>query len=242
MVAAAPRGAGTEFGLQVDSGPRDMKKKITYSVVGLLLGVMGGFKAANYAYRREASASANAAALQAASRLSPAAGVGQGEPGQQVINEVRALIERARSNPQDFEAQRKAAEQFLQIQRPDGAIEFLVRANQIKPDDAETIGDLGEAYFFKQQYAEAITWSRRALKLRPDYPLATFYLMASLVETRQNLDEAERLLARLEQLKPGDRALGQVRENLTAAKSGGGAGPPKTVLSHGPDERGGAKR
>ena len=129
--------------------------------------------------------------------------------------------------------------QFIEIQRPDGALEFLLRANQIKPDDPEVMGDLSEAYFFAQKFDEAITWSRRALIKRPNYPLATFYLMASLVETHQNMDEAERLLAQLEALKPGDAALAQVRQHLQTAKQE--KGQTKSVLSHGP-ETGGGKR
>src|SRR5207248_5304865 len=139
---------------------------------------------------------------------------------------------RARNNQTDLEAQRQAAAQFIEIQRPDGALEFLLRANQIKPGDPDVMGDLSEAYFFSQKFDEAISWSRRALAARPTYPLATFYLMASLVETRQNLDEAERLLAQLEALKPGDAALAQVREQLQTAKQP--KGQTKSVLSHGP--------
>ena len=202
--------------------------------------------AANASFRRDASAMANLAATNAASQGPKAASVNSSSSGQltaeqsqQMMNQTSAILTRARNNPTDFEAQRQAAEQFIQIQRPDGALEFLLRASQIKPDDPEVMGDLSEAYFFSQKFDEAISWARRALTKRQNYPLATFYLMASLVETRQNLDEAERLLAQLEAIKPGDAALAQVRQQLQTAKQE--KGQAKSVLSHGPEASGGKR-
>lgn len=222
-----------------------MKRNIAFSALGLIVGLWFGFMGANASFRRDATAMTNLAATQVAGQMSNAASVnsssGQpsGEQSQQMMNQTTAILDRARKNPTDFAAQRQAAEQFIQIQRPDGALEFLVRANQIKPDDPEVMGDLSEAYFFSQKFDEAITWARRAITARPNYPLATFYLLASLVETKQNLDEAERLLAQLEAIKPGDAALAQVRQHLQTARQE--KGQTKSVLSHGP-ETGGGKR
>ena len=244
-MVAVRRKTDTEFGLQVDSGLFGMNRNITFAVLGLMVGLVCGFKTANYAFRREKMDAVNASSAQAASGLAQASSVNSSsspdirpDQGQQIINEVRAVIEKARNQPQDFDAQREAANQFIQIQRPEGALEFLLRANQIKPTDVETMGDLGEAYYFKQQFDESIKWSRRALAQRPGYPLAMFYLMASLIEQKQNLDEAAQLLERLETLKPGDAALAQVRQSLEAATGKGSAPQSKSVLSHGPDESG----
>lgn len=198
-----------------------MKRNISFCLLGIIVGLAIGFKIANTTYRAEVAAGRNAAAVAAAGSAAQA-------------NEV---IERARRNPQDFEAQHAAAEQFLQIQRPDGAIEFLTRAQQLQPNNPETLGELGEAYYLMQRYDEAIRWTRRALEISPDYPLATFYLMASYVETKQNLDEAERLLAKLESLRPGDRTLGEVRQVLQNSRAESGSPKGKTTLQHGPEEK-----
>jgi len=247
-MVAVRRKTGTEFGLQVDSDLLNMKRNVTFAVLGVLVGLVCGFKTANYAFRREKIEAVNASSAQAASRLSQTSSVNSSsspdlrpEQGQQIINEVRAVIDKARSRPQDFDAQREAANQFIQIQRPEGAVEFLLRANQIKPTDVDTMGDLSEAYYFKQQFDESIKWSRKALAQRPGYPLAMFYLMASLVEQKQNLDEAAQLLARLEALKPGDAALAQVRQTLESASGKSAAPQSKSVLSHGPEESGAPK-
>jgi tetratricopeptide (TPR) repeat protein len=218
-----------------------MKRNITFSIIGLLLGVWFGFMGANASFRRDASAMARTASGGAASQMPKAASVNSSSSGQsaeeqsqQMMAQTRAVMERARNNPTDFDAQLQAADQFLQIHQPDGALEFLLKANQIKPDHPDVLANLSEAYFFAQKFDDAISWARRALKQRQDYPLAKFYLMASLIEKNQNLEEAERLLAELETVKPGDQVLAQVREHLQTAKQ---KGQSKTVLSHGPENK-----
>ena len=226
------------------------KKNLLFVAIGLLIGLFSGFKVANSNYRKEVKENRDRGAASAINSTNPAKKTG----------EVEAAIAKARSNPGDHKAQLDAAEQFLEVQRPEGAVEFLNRALEIKPNDAETLAGLGEVYYLQQKFDEAINYSRRALKEKPGLPIATFYLMASLVETRQNLDEAEQLLSQLEQLRPGDRALQQVREVIRSTRAGqSSAGPSagvsgtksvekgqqgqagktgKTVLAHGPEESG----
>lgn len=209
-----------------------MKKNLSFAMIGLALGLVCGFKVANSSYRSELKANRESEAISA----------GASQRNQQVNDQARAVIEQAHQNPQDFDAQHRAAEQFIQIQRPMGAIEFLTRAHQIKPDDAETMADLGEAYYLAQKFDESIDWSRRALKARPGYPLATFYLMASFVETERNLDEAEKLLGELEQLRPDDPALRQIRQILRTSKKERASSEAKNVLLHGPEQSIGGRR
>lgn len=204
-----------------------------------MVGLVCGFQVANYNYRSEMMASKNAAAVSAA------AGAGQSQPSNA---EVMAIIERARNNPQDFEAQHAAAEQFIQIQRPEGALEFLTKAQHLKPDDPDTLAELAEANYLLQRFDESIKWAKRALAVQSPDPrsthklMANFYLMVSYVETGQNLDEAERLLAQLEELRPGDRTLAEVREAIAKSRAESVRGKAKTTLSHGPEEAPGGRR
>jgi tetratricopeptide (TPR) repeat protein len=208
-----------------------MKRNLTFAIIGLTIGLVCGFKAANYNYRSEIAANRNAGTIAAVNQGGAVNGGGAVSQA-----EVQRIIEKARQNPEDFAAQHAAADQFIQIERADGAIEFLNKAQQLRPNDPETLGELAEAHYLTQKFDEAIKWAKRALEVRPSYPLATFYLMASYVETRQNLDEAERLLAQLEALRPGDKTLGQVRQVLQQAKAESGRGTAKTTVQHGPDE------
>jgi len=203
------------------------KRNLTIAVVGLAIGLFSGFKFANANYRGEIKANRDRAAVQAVRDGA------QSAPG---MNEVQGAIEKARANPQDHDAQIRAAELFIEIRRPDGALEFLNRALTIRPNDATTLAALGEVYYLQRKFDESIKYTRQALTAQPGLPIATFYLMASLVETRQNLDEAGRLLNELERLRPGDRALAQVRQVLESEGLGQPRDKGKTVLEHGPEE------
>ena len=207
-----------------------MKKiNLVFVVIGLAVGLFSGFKLANRTYRAELKEGRDRAAAVAINSTNPA----------KKASEIEAVITKARNNPGDYQAQLDAAEQFLSIQRADGSVEFLNRALQIKPNDPDALASLGEVSYVQQKFDDAINYSRRALKERPGLPIAQFYLMASLVETRQNLDEAEKLLGELERLRPGDKALQQVRQIIQSSKSGqpsGSTAAGKSVLAHGPEE------
>jgi len=206
-----------------------MKKiNLVFVVIGLAVGLFSGFKLANRTYRAELKEGRDRAAAVAINSTNPT----------KKASEIEAVITKARNNPGDYQAQLDAAEQFLSIQRADGSVEFLNRALQIKPNDPDALASLGEVSYVQQKFDDAINYSRRALKERPGLPIAQFYLMASLVETRQNLDEAEKLLGELERLRPGDKALQQVRQIIQSSKSGpsGSTAAGKSVLAHGPEE------
>jgi len=100
----------------------------------------------------------------------------------------------------------------------------------------------------QQNWQEVADASSKLVKLDPvDFPdahyynaISNYYLMASYIETNQNLPEAERILADLEALRPGDRALGEIRQLIQKAKLEGGKS--KSVLAHGPETEAGGRR
>jgi tetratricopeptide (TPR) repeat protein len=68
----------------------------------------------------------------------------QNAPNPQAMREqVTASLEKARNEPKNFDAQIKAAQLYYQIQRYDQAIEYLLKANQLKPTDYQTVVLLG---------------------------------------------------------------------------------------------------
>lgn len=264
MIAALATNSheGTGFGLQARSETSTqitsvfiaMKRKIALLSVGLVVGLVCGFKLANANYRRDQAATLNAQAAQAAAKLNQPGSATDGahslspEQSQQMINEVTAIIKKARANPNDFAAQQLAAAQFLQIRRPEGALEFLNNAIRIKPDDVETMTHLAQAQFFANKLDESIKWSRAALKKEPSNEAATYYLTAALILSKQNLNEAAQLVAQLEKKRgANDELLKELRERLKEAQAAGGAAQipspttqpqSKTMLQHGPDAGG----
>ena len=111
------------------------KENILFGVVGLLAGLIIGFMFANSVNKGTIATSVSPQSQQAVDPSSP--GVGQPTGN---LPEVQAALEKAKAEPDNFEAQVAAAELYYQIKRLDGAIEYLKRANVLKPDDYEVIG------------------------------------------------------------------------------------------------------
>ncbi len=96
--------------------------------------------------------------------------------------QVAAAIEKAKSHPQDYEAQMTAADLYYQIKRFDDASKFYEAAAKLKPSETEPMIKAGNAYFDAEKYEQAEKWYETALKkdpknadVRTDYGL-TFYL------------------------------------------------------------------
>jgi Flp pilus assembly protein TadD len=206
-------------------------------IIGLLLGLVGGFKIANTQYRSEQGAALKRDIQRATSETS----------GPQA--EVSAIIDRAKANPNDVDAQIEAAAQFLQIERPQEAMPFLNQAKNTSPNDPRVNAGFGVAYFMMGQFDQAIDALKRSREQGADSPVVSTFLIGSYIQTRKNLDEAERLLKELETQKFDPAKVARIRADLNAARTGGmvnqGATPgekngeaqkPKTTLSHGPEE------
>jgi tetratricopeptide (TPR) repeat protein len=82
--------------------------------------------------------------------------------------EVQSAIEKAKSSPDDFEAQLNAAEMYYQIQRFEDAAVYLKNANKLKPDDRQVIVQLGNAFFDANNFEEAEKWYLEALRKKED--------------------------------------------------------------------------
>lgn len=150
------------------------KDKVIYSIVGLVFGLVIGFMLANRINREGAPAPAAFAASTAASASNsalppnhpPVGPTGSSNSGG-AVPEVTAAIEKARQNPDNFEAQVTAGDLYYQIQRFPDAVKFYEAANRIRPDADEAIIKLGNALFDAGQYEQAAGWYEKALKKRP---------------------------------------------------------------------------
>ena len=219
-----------------------LRSNASLIIVGLLLGLVGGFKIANSQYRSQQGEALKRDIAKAASGMS----------GPQA--EIAAIIEKAKENPNDVDAQLDAAAQFLQINRAQEALTFLDQAKKADPNDRRVSAGLGVAYYIMGQFDRAIDALKRSREQGANSPFVTKFLLDSYIQTRKNLDEAQRLLKELESQEVDPAELAQIRANLDAARTGGimnqGASPgeikagdqkPKTTLSHGPDESNRAK-
>jgi len=133
--------------------------------------------------------------------------------------EVTTQLEKARNEPKNFEAQLKAAELYYRIQRYDPAIEFLLKANQLKPDDYQTLLALGVVNLDAGHFDVAEKWYRAALLKKGDdvVPLAG---MAAATLGKGDAKAAEQAIANLEKVDPTSQDLPQFKDKLASLKAG----------------------
>src|SRR5215510_6566713 len=120
------------------------RENLLFAIIGILFGFIVGFIFASTQMQKSISQPGMIASNQAMPPDHPPVGSnGTSAQGGGMQAEVMASIETARKEPQNFEAQLKAAELYYQIQRYDQSIEYLLKANQLRPDDYQTIVNLG---------------------------------------------------------------------------------------------------
>ena len=150
------------------------RENLLFSIIGLLLGYVVAFTlvvsinsnqaAAPRAVGGPQSPTSDALAEQLPPdhpRLSP-------EEREKLNQTVREASQQARSNASDFDAQVRAAHLNAQAGDFEEAIDFLTRANKLRPEDHETLVKLGLANFEAGRYDTSEQWYKAALAKKPD--------------------------------------------------------------------------
>jgi tetratricopeptide (TPR) repeat protein len=188
------------------------RENLLFAIIGLLGGFIIGFMFASSMSQRQAPT----ASTQNLPADHPPVSNNQSDP-QKVFAEVQASMKKAREEPQNFDAQIAAARLEYQIQRFDDAIGFLLKANQLKPGDYDTIAALGMVNLDAGHYEQSIKWYKVALMKKPDdIPVVDGLCAAAL--GAGDVNEAEQAIAKLEKLDPQNVDLPQFREKLSALK------------------------
>lgn len=195
------------------------RENILFAIIGILLGFIVGFMFASSMSQKMASQQATAASQGMPADHPPVAGAQASQDPQQVREQVAASLEKARSEPNNFEAQVKAAELYYQIQRYDQAIEFLLKANQLKPTDYRTVVILGMVNLDAGHYDTAEKWYRAAMKMKSDDVMVLAGLAAATLE-RGDAKAAEDAIAKLEKVDPNSQDLPNFRDKLATLKAG----------------------
>lgn len=90
------------------------------------------------------------------------------EPSGTMMPDVAETLEKAKKEPENFDAQIKAGEMYSQIQRADRALEFFNAAAALKPTEYEKIVILGNSYFDIREFERAETFYQQALEKKSD--------------------------------------------------------------------------
>jgi tetratricopeptide (TPR) repeat protein len=147
------------------------RENILFSVIGVLFGYVVAFTFVVY-FNQSAPAprAASPSGAEAAAGGDDAAALPTNEvKDRQRLQTAAQQAERdAADNPSDFDAQRSAAEANLEARDFEGAIDFLTRANQLRPDDYKTLVRLGHANSAAGRFDIAERWFRAALAKKPE--------------------------------------------------------------------------
>ncbi|HLL75177.1 MAG TPA: tetratricopeptide repeat protein [Pyrinomonadaceae bacterium] len=138
------------------------KDSVLFSLVGIGFGLFFGFLFASWANQR-ATAPAPRAAGEAGQAQSNAAA----NP-EQLRAAAEGAAKRARENQNDFGAQMDAAETAYRAERFDDSLGFLLRANELQPDNLNPVVALGHVNADAGNYKAAEKWFTAALAKSPD--------------------------------------------------------------------------
>ena len=164
------------------------KQNILFGIIGLIVGSAIGFFAANsinrnsqpVAVENQPNASFQNQQIQTVSvKEQP---MQSGMPP-----DIAATLDRAKKEPNNFDAQMKAGEMYLQIKGFEKAVEFYQQAHRIRPEDYELIVKLGNVYFDFRRFEEAGKWYEQALSKKSNDTNVRTDLGITFVE-RENPD------------------------------------------------------
>jgi len=176
------------------------RENVLFSVVGLLLGYVVAFHLVVYVNQSQPPPAAAGPGAQSAEGL-PAdhPAVEGGADRQRLLSEAEKAAGAARKEPDNFEAQVRAAEGFFEAGGFEDAIDFMTRANKLRPDDYDTVVRLGNVYSSAGRFEDAARWYTAALAKRPDdcdarSELALTFFMRQPRQTEKAITELRRCL------------------------------------------------
>jgi tetratricopeptide (TPR) repeat protein len=189
------------------------KENVLFVIIGMLGGFIVGFFFAN-SVNQTATVPAAQPGMQAQGALPsghPAVPGGAGG----AVPEVQAAIDKAKQNPNDFDAQMKAAELYYQIQRFESAIEYLQKATELQPENYDALVNLANANFDAGKYEEAEKIYGRALVKKPDdFNVRTDLGLTFIFREPPNYDRAVQEFKKVLDTDPNHI---QALQNLTVA-------------------------
>lgn len=195
------------------------RENLLFAIIGILFGFIVGFMFASSMSQKQATQQTVASSQGMPADHPPLGAQGSGQDPQAVREQVTASLEKARSEPNNFEAQIKAAELYYQIQRFDQAIEFLLKANQLKPTDYRTVVILGMVNLDAGHFDTAEKWYRAAMKMKSDDVMVLAGLAAATLQ-KGDAKAAEDAIAQLEKVDPNSQDLPQFKDKLASLKAG----------------------
>lgn len=149
------------------------KNSFLFGIGGLIIGLIVGFFVANNLNESASSQSSASVLQQNQTSGNPQINnmVVKDQPTSTsgaMMPEIAQTLDKAKNEPNNFEAQIQAGDLYLKIKNFPKAVEFYEAANKLKPDNYEIIVKIGNSYFDSNQYESAQNWYEKALQIKPD--------------------------------------------------------------------------
>ncbi|HEV8486900.1 MAG TPA: tetratricopeptide repeat protein [Blastocatellia bacterium] len=161
-------------------------KRLLFGLIGLMLGFIVSFIWTRDYNKRNAVSSSTSGAT--------AAGAPGGDNQKAMMGQIKEVMDRAKQNPKDFNAQIAAASAYDSIGRTKEAVEYLIKAIEVNPRDEQAAGICGyiaKYYFDQKAYPDAEKWFRRVSEINPSIPDAYVEVGATYIERQPpNPDKA----------------------------------------------------
>ncbi len=168
------------------------KQNILFGIIGLIVGSVIGFFAANSINRNSQQIILeNQPNAPFQNQQIQTVSVKEQPMQSGMLPDIVATLDKAKTEPNNFDAQMKAGDVYLQIKGFDKAVEFYEQAHRIKPEDYETIVKLANTYFDFRKFEEAGKWYEQALSKKSNDTNVRTDLGITFVERENpNLDRA----------------------------------------------------
>lgn len=223
-----------------------MQKHFLFGIIGLIVGLAVGFFGANSINRdavqpqaivtgqslneQSANAQISPGGMQpdVAETLQRAEAEPQNFPVQMKTGDMYARIGRFDKaiefykrgialKPTDFQANIVLANAYFDSQQFEDAEGFYTKALLINPKDVNARTDLGATFVERQNpnYDRAIQEFRTALALEPKHE-PTLYYLGIAYSRKGDTENAETVLADLENVNPASELVGKLKQNMAA--------------------------
>ena len=201
------------------------KDNILYSIIGVLLGALVGYVFASTVnqsgYLSRAQSPRGAAVAGQAAGPGTESSADAAMPSNAVKEQGvdagadQALIEQAEKEPDNFDVQMSAAAIQYRNRRFPEAVQLLMRANQLRPDNLDAIIALGNANFDANNFEIAEKWYTAALVKNPkDINVRTDLGLTFLFRAQPDVDRAIQEFRRSLEIDPSHE---QTLQNMTVA-------------------------
>ncbi len=164
------------------------KENVLFSIIGVLFGVIVGFI---FVVSVNQGGGATRSGDVVAASGQPTLPSNAVKDQQQMQTAAEQAAKQARDEPKNFEAQTKAADIYYNVGRYDDSLEFLLRANELRPDDEDVLIALGNVNYDAGNFDVAERWYTAALLKRPDdINVRTDLGLTFLLRAKPDIDRA----------------------------------------------------